>query len=93
MSRNKHLLTRMIEAVSLDADLMPGLPILELAGPNRILIERHSSVLEYRNERICVKMEYGILCITGNGMQIKKMASDQLIILGEIRNIQIIKKE
>lgn len=93
MSRNKSFLTRMITAANLDVDLVPGLPILELAGHDRLLIEKYLSVLEYQKDEICVKMEYGTLCITGINLQIERMVSDQLIILGAIRCIQIIRKE
>ena len=33
---------------------LPGVPIVELAGDRRVLIENHRGVTEYGMERICV---------------------------------------
>ena len=89
MSRKKRILSKMISSADLDADLEPGLPILELAGSERILIEKHISVIAYTNVDIYIKMSYGLILIAGNGLLIEKMTDDQLIISGKIACIRI----
>ena len=89
MSRKKRTLAKMISAADLDADLEPGLPILELAGAERILIEKHRSVITYTSDEICVKMPYGLLLIMGEVLRIEKMTDAQLIIEGVITCIRI----
>lgn len=89
MSRRKHVLSKMIQAADLDADLEPGLPILELAGDKRILIEKHLSVVAYSGEAICVKMRYGLVYISGCNLLIEKMSGEQLVVQGNIDCIRI----
>ncbi len=69
-----------------------GLPIVELAGDRRVLIENHFGVVAYGTERICVKVKYGVLCICGLEMELEKMTKDQLVISGEIGSVTIQRK-
>ena len=80
---------RLAEAAAFSEEILPGVPILEIAGDNRILIERHKGVTEYGRERICVKVVYGIVCICGCGLELVRMAQEQLVISGRIDCIQI----
>ena len=68
---------------------LPGVPIVELAGDRRVLIENHRGVTEYGMERICVKVNYGILCISGCEMELAQMTKDQLVITGQIESVMI----
>lgn len=89
MGRKKRVLAKMITMADLDADLEPGIPILELAGAERILIEKHTSMVTYTSNEICVKMQYGLLHIMGNCLLLERMTDEQLIIRGEITCIRI----
>ena len=73
-------------------DGLPGVPIVELAGDHRILIENHRGVVEYGAEKICVKVKYGLLCICGWDMEMARMTNDQLVIVGEIESVTIKRK-
>ena len=68
---------------------LPGVPIVELAGDRRVLIENHRGVMEYGTERICVKVKCGILCICGQNMELARMTKEQLVIAGIIRSVTI----
>ena len=70
-------------------DALPGVPIVELAGDRRVLIENHRGVTEYGMEKICVKVKYGLLCICGCDMELAKMTKDQLVITGQIGSVTI----
>ena len=70
----------------------PGVPIVELAGDSRILIENHKGVVEYGTEKISIKVPYGLLCVCGREMELAKMTKDQLVINGKIGSITIQRK-
>ena len=70
-------------------DLLPGLPILEIAGPNRILIENHRGVIAYSPCQVTVRVQFGTYNIYGCNLRIAKMGKDQLVIQGNIDNVQL----
>lgn len=89
MEGRKNWLHRLTEGADLPDETLPGLPVVELAGDCRILIERHGGVTEYGCERICVRVRYGEVCIGGCGLQLAKMTKEQLVISGRIDSIQL----
>ena len=87
---------RFMERVALAADLpgesVPGMPLVELAGTRRVLIEHHHGVTEYGCREIRVKVSYGQICICGSGLELAKMTKEQLVITGSIDVITLIKR-
>ena len=82
-------LHRLSGAIYSANDGLPGVPVVELAGDRRVLIENHKGVVEYGTSRISVKVKYGLLCICGQKMELAKMTSEQLVITGIIESVTI----
>lgn len=72
---------------------LPGLPLAELAGDKRVLIENHQGVTEYGEERICVKVAFGILSVSGRELTLNSMSKQQLIICGSIDRLELDREE
>lgn len=89
MKPRKRMISKVISAADLDAELEYDLPIIELAGNHQVLIENHQSVIGYSTESICIKVRFGCVCVRGNGLMIARMSSDQLVILGDIQCVQL----
>ena len=68
------------------------LPLLELAGDNRVLVENHSGVLEYSTNKIQIKVTYGKLTVIGNKLKILQMSKEQLVINGRIDEICLFRR-
>jgi sporulation protein YqfC len=83
---------RLAERADLQGEALPGQPLVEIFGERRVLIEHHNGVIEYGKEKIQVKMRYGCLCISGDGLELSKMNVDQLIICGRIDSVSIIRR-
>ena len=64
-----------------------NLPIVELAGEGRVLIEHHQGVVAYSLEEIRIRVSYGSVLISGNGLKISEMRRMQLIVVGKIDKI------
>ena len=79
--------------VNESCEYLPGVPVVELAGDRRVLIENHHGVTEYGENRICVNVKYGALCVCGSSLELAKMTSAQLIITGMISSVAIYRKE
>lgn len=92
MKKTGQILNRMSSAVDLPTEIMPNVPIIEVAGSNRVLIERHCGVSEYGKCKICVKVAYGFVNVFGNNLELLRMSKEQLVITGVIHSISLIKQ-
>lgn len=85
----KNWVQKIADDMDLTSEPIPGVPVVELAGNRRVLIERHGGVTEYNPERICVKVSYGQVCICGCGLELTCMTKEQLVISGCIDCVQL----
>lgn len=70
--------------------VLPVLPILELAGQGRLLIENHEGVLSYASNEIKIKVSYGCAIVTGDSLQLMEMSKVKLAICGRIDCVQLL---
>ncbi len=87
MKRN--VIRRLVDGADLLQEALPGQPVLEVLGRERVLIENHRGILEYNREKIRVQVEKGSICICGNGMCLRLMQQAQLVIVGKIESITL----
>jgi len=66
------------------------LPIVELVGQRRLLIENHQGVLSYATNEIKIKVSYGCITVVGNELQLMEMTKVKLAICGRIDGLQIL---
>ena len=92
MKQHRHILQRLTESADLPAEALPRVPLVELAGDRRVLIENHKGVTEYGTEKICVQLSYGHLCICGTGMELSRMTKEQLVISGRIDSVTLLRR-
>ena len=83
MERN--LLRRM----DLQEEPIPGLPIIEIAGNKRVLIEHHCGVTQYGCNCIWVNVKNGCICVEGSNLELAKMTANMLIISGCIQCVRL----
>lgn len=80
---------KLADGADLSGEPLPGMPIVEIAGECRVLIERHGGVTEYSRERISVKVRYGTVTVCGCGLELTRMTKEQLVISGRIDSVQL----
>ena len=83
---------RLADGMDLMGEPLPGQPLVELAGDRRVLIEYHKGVVQYSRERICVRVNYGTVCVCGAGLELSRMTAEQLVISGRIDQIGLSRK-
>lgn len=71
------------------AQPMPGIPLVELAGDRRVLIENHFGVREYSRERIGVKVKFGLVVVCGRELELSRMTRQQLVIRGTVETVTL----
>ena len=82
-------MANIMDRLDLPGEPVPGVPVVEIAGTERVLIEHHQGVTEYGCSRIRVKVRYGAVCVSGSSLSLKRMTDRQLIICGKIGNVQL----
>lgn len=83
------LLDQLTQGLDLPGEPLPGLPIVELAGDRRVLIENHMGVTAYCGSQIGVKVKYGEVVVLGECLNLVRMTKSQIIIGGRIDSISL----
>ena len=89
MNRKYPWADRVLRYLEFGDETLPLLPILELCGEHRVLIENHQGVLQYGQEQICIRVRYGCLEICGCDLKLRRMQGQSLLITGNIFEIKI----
>lgn len=92
MNGKGRLIKWLDECTQMTDETLPGVPVVEIAGTSRVLIERHQGVRAYSGEKIEIQLSYGILCVCGKDLCLSRMTRGQLVISGELHNIQICRR-
>lgn len=72
-----------------ESEALSLLPVVELCGERRLLIENHGGVVQYGPEKICVRVRFGVICVSGVGLRLCRMQHQQLVIMGRIDAIEL----
>jgi sporulation protein YqfC len=86
---DKRFLERVTAAADLQGEPIPGLPLVEIAGDRRVLIEHHCGVTQYGRCRISVRVKFGAVVVVGDRLELTRMTGQQLIISGRIDYVQL----
>ncbi len=72
-------------------EALSRIPLVELAGQNRVLVENHRGVLAYSLEEIQIKVSYGKITVVGCKLEIMQLNRNQLVICGQIDAVRLIR--
>ena len=89
MAKKKGFLERLAALTDLPDENISALPIVEITGDKRVLIEHHRGVAEYSQERICIKVKFGQVCICGQDLILSRIQQGQLIITGRLESVML----
>lgn len=73
----------------LPADIVAGVPKIELVGMSQVRMENHKGILSYGTEEIHVSGGNLIVKIMGDGLELKAMNSRELLITGQVTGIAL----
>ena len=76
------------EGYDLPADLVAGLPHLEMMGSRQLYLEHHTGILAYSDEQIDVNTTGGVLRVRGARLALMAMTAEELRIGGEIAAVE-----
>lgn len=94
MDRNRKengVLNAVAELFDLPADVVAGLPHLEMVGSRQLYLEHHQGILSYGEEQIDVNTAAGVLRVSGRGLSLLAMTAEELRIGGHIASVEWVK--
>lgn len=87
--RRPGLLERTAQWMDIPADILTGLPRLELIGDGELRMENHKGILAYGSEEIHVSGGAFVVKISGENLELRAMTGLELLITGRILQIQL----
>ena len=91
MERNRKervVLSTVAELFDLPADVVAGLPRLEMVGSRQLYLEHHAGILAYSEEQIDVNTTAGALRVRGEGLSLLARTAEELRIGGRIAAVE-----
>ena len=92
MERNKKdkagVLDTVAELFDLPADVVAGLPHLEMGGSRQLYLEHHAGIRSYGEEQIDVNTSGGVLRVRGQRLSLMAMTAEELRIGGRIAAVE-----
>ena len=93
MERNRRdkeggVLSTVAELFDLPADVVAGLPRLELIGSRQLYLEHHTGILAYRQDQVDANTSAGVLRIRGSDLTLLAMTAGELRIGGHITAVE-----
>ena len=93
MERNRRgredgVLSSVAELFDLPADVVAGLPRLEMVGSRQLYLEHHTGILSYSQEQVDANTPTGVLRIRGAKLTLLAMTAGELRIGGRIDAVE-----
>ena len=92
MERNRRergsVLGAVAELFDLPADVVAGLPRMELIGNRQLYLEHHTGILAYTRELIDANTPAGVLRVRGDGLTLLALTGEELRIGGRIDTVE-----
>lgn len=85
--RRRSVLERTAEWFDLPADVVAGVPRLELVADNQLCMENHRGILAYGTQEIHVSAGAFSVRICGEELRLRTMNATGLLVTGQIRSV------
>ena len=85
MKYNGSFLDRAMLGAQLYGEPIPQLPLVEMIGKRRVLIENHCGVNCYSDEKIDINSRLGMIRITGEELCLARVSRELVVIVGQIQ--------
>ena len=93
MKQGRKLIVSAAACFDLPADIVAGLPRMEMVGTVRFSMEPHKGLLEYSAERVVVDSVIGNVTVTGNDLTLQYMSREKIAVSGKIKAVAVGEEE
>jgi len=88
--KKSDLLAKVANTLDLPADMLAGLPRVELVGNQEVRMENHRGILAYSTEEIHISGGNVVVQVRGTGLELRAMNSNELLIAGRISGVELV---
>ncbi|HOJ09006.1 MAG TPA: sporulation protein YqfC [Clostridiales bacterium] len=85
---DKNVKEKLTEVLELPKEVILNIPKMTIIGNKELVIENYKGIIEYGSARIRINTGTGLIKITGNGLNIKEITSEDVIIGGDISSLE-----
>lgn len=89
--KRRSFVRNIADKVGLHGESIPGVPLVEINGDDRVLIENHLCVLGYSENEVTVRTSLGCIKISGRKMVLSCLRKEQLVIHGKIDGVTLLR--
>ncbi|MDR3728411.1 MAG: YabP/YqfC family sporulation protein [Oscillospiraceae bacterium] len=89
--RENGVLTHVAELFDLPADVIAGLPHLEMIGGRQLFLEQHKGLLAYSDTAIDINTGTLVVRVRGTGLQLLAMTAEELRVGGTIEAVEFLR--
>lgn len=68
---------------------LPGIPLVEICGQNRVLVENHRGIAGYEEQAIQINVKFGRITVCGENLKLRNMSKEKLVITGKILEVNL----
>lgn len=86
--RRSSLRERLVSLLELPGDAVLDLPRATLIGNVELVVENHRGLLEYKPNRVVLRLPEGKMTIDGEDLRIPYLSPDQAVLLGRIDGLR-----
>lgn len=83
----KEKVAKMLE---IPEEVVSDRPKITTVGRKEVFVENYRGIIEFTNEIVRINSNYGIITITGKNMKIREITNEDIIIVGDIDNIDYV---
>jgi len=80
---------KVAKALDIPSEVVSDRPRITTVGKREVFVENYRGILAFSSEIVKINSNYGIITITGKNMKIREITSEDIIIFGDIENIDI----
>ncbi len=87
---NRNFKERLTEVLELPKEIVLNIPKITMIGNSNFVVENYKGIIEYGNKRIRINTGKGLMKIQGDGLSIREITSENIIIVGKIGSLEFI---
>ncbi len=78
------------ESIELPNEIVLDVPLINILGKSKILIENFKNIAQYSNEIIKINTSCGVFKITGKNLFLKELNKNKILIKGALTKFEFI---
>ena len=90
IERKPKLKERIAEVLELPKEIVLNIPKLTMIGNSGLIIENYKGVIQYEDNKVRINTGVGVIRISGEGLVIKEITSENILVDGVITNIEFL---